>query len=164
MSPKSLLRHKDAASPVSAFTEGRFEPLIAETSAAIAPEGVQRVILCSGKVYFDLVRRRAQRRDVAILRVEELYPFPGKALEAELQRYPAATEVVWCQDEPQNQGAWYFVQHLIRERMRPGQKLGYVGRVASAAPAVGYTDLHVQQQTTLLDQAFGRLKGTLLSR
>jgi hypothetical protein len=98
------------------------------------------VIACSGKVYYDLVKKREEKKasDVAIVRVEQLYPFPHKAFAAEMKKYPNATEVVWCQDEPQNQGAWFFVQHYIHENMLEGQKLGYAGRPASASPAVGY--------------------------
>ena len=98
------------------------------------------MIACSGKVYYDLVKARDERKDgdVAIIRVEQLYPFPHKAFAAELKKYPNATEVVWCQDEPQNQGAWFYVQHYILENMTEGQKLGYAGRPASASPAVGY--------------------------
>jgi 2-oxoglutarate dehydrogenase complex dehydrogenase (E1) component-like enzyme len=91
---------------------------------------VKRIVVCSGKVYYDLAPRSARegRRHVAILRVEQLYPFPHKAFEAELKKYPNATEVVWCQDEPQNQGAWFFIQHYIHENMREDQKLYYAGR------------------------------------
>ncbi|MBP8820625.1 MAG: 2-oxoglutarate dehydrogenase E1 component, partial [Brachymonas sp.] len=102
--------------------------------------------------------------DVALIRIEQPYPFPHKAFAAELRRYPNAQEVVWCQDEPQNQGAWFFVQHQIYENMLPGQKLGYSGRAASASPAVGYARLHQEQQKTLVENAFGRLKGLVLTR
>ena len=90
---------------------------------------------------------------MAIIRVEQLYPFPHKAFAAEMKKYPNLTDVVWCQDEPQNQGAWFFVQHYIHENMNEGQKLGYAGRPASASPAVGYAHLHQEQQKALLDQA-----------
>jgi 2-oxoglutarate dehydrogenase E1 component len=102
--------------------------------------------------------------DVAIIRVEQLYPFPHKAFAAEMKRFPNATEVVWCQDEPQNQGAWFFVQHYVHENMLEGQKLGYAGRPASASPAVGYSHLHQEQQKALLDQAYGKLKGFVLTK
>ena len=101
---------------------------------------------------------------MAVLRVEQLYPFPHKAFAAELKKYPGATEVVWCQDEPQNQGAWFFVQHYIHENMASGQRLGYAGRAASASPAVGYAHLHQNQQKALIDAAFGRLKGFVLQK
>jgi 2-oxoglutarate dehydrogenase E1 component len=166
MTPKSLLRAKDASSPLTDFTKGEFKTVIGEQSAELSPERVKRVIVCSGKVYYDLVRSRSERKnaDVAIIRVEQLYPFPHKAFAAELKRYPNLTEVVWCQDEPQNQGAWFFVQHYIHENMGDGQRLGYTGRAASSSPAVGYFHLHQEQQKALLEQAFGKLKGFVLSK
>jgi 2-oxoglutarate dehydrogenase E1 component len=93
-----------------------------------------------------------------------LYPFPHKAFAAELKKYPNATELVWTQDEPQNQGAWFFVQHYIHENMVAGQKLGYSGRAASASPAVGYSHLHQEQQKSLVEGAFSKLKGFVLSK
>ncbi len=166
--PKSLLRNKDATSPLSEFTKGSFQTVIPEQSADVTKkaEKVKRIICCSGKVYYDLVKKREERGsdDVAILRVEQLYPFPHKVFGAEIKKYPNATEIVWCQDEPQNQGAWFFVQHYIHENMLDGQKLGYAGRAASASPAVGYAHLHQEQQKTLIDAAFGKLKGYILSK
>jgi 2-oxoglutarate dehydrogenase E1 component len=166
MTPKSLLRNKDATSPLSEFTKGEFKTVIPEVSAEIAADKVKRIIACSGKVYYDLVKARAEKKqnDVAIIRVEQLYPFPHKAFAAEMKRYSNATEVVWCQDEPQNQGAWFFVQHYIHENMFEGQRLGYAGRPASASPAVGYAHLHQEQQKALLEQAFGKLKGFVLTK
>jgi len=127
---------------------------------------VKRVVACSGKVYYDLVKKREEKGadDVVILRVEQLYPFPHKAFATELKKYPGVTELVWCQDEPQNQGAWFFVQHYIFENMFDGQKLGYAGRTASASPAVGYAHLHQEQQKALVEGAFGKLKGTILTK
>lgn len=164
--PKSLLRNKDAASPLSEFVKGEFRTVNPDNSPEVVPAKVKRVICCSGKVYFDLARKRAEKgaHDVAIVRIAQLYPFPHKAFAAEMKKYPNATEVVWCQDEPQNQGAWFFIQHLIHENMLDGQKLGYAGRAASASPAVGYFHLHQEQQKALLDQAFGKLKGFVLSK
>ncbi|PPE67670.1 2-oxoglutarate dehydrogenase E1 component [Caldimonas caldifontis] len=166
MTPKSLLRNKDATSPLSEFTKGEFRTVIGELNAEIDAAKVKRVIACSGKVYYDLVKKREEKKagDVAIIRVEQLYPFPHKAFAAELKKYPNATDVVWCQDEPQNQGAWFFVQHFIHENMLDGQKLGYAGRPASASPAVGYAHLHQEQQKALLDQAFAKLKGFVLTK
>jgi 2-oxoglutarate dehydrogenase E1 component len=163
--PKSLLRNKDATSPVSEFTKGGFQTVIPENKALKADK-VKRVIACSGKVYYDLVKKREDKGtdDVAIVRVEQLYPFPHKAFSAELKKYPNATEVVWCQDEPQNQGAWFFIQHNIHENMLDGQRLGYAGRAASASPAVGYSHLHQDQQKALIEAAFGKLKGFVLSK
>jgi 2-oxoglutarate dehydrogenase E1 component len=164
--PKSLLRNKDATSPVSEFTKGDFRTVIPEQKTDINVDKVKRVIACSGKVYYDLVKKREEKKsgDVVILRVEQLYPFPHKAFANELKKYPNVTDLVWCQDEPQNQGAWFFVQHYIHENMQDGQRLGYAGRPASASPAVGYAHLHQEQQKTLLDQAFGKLKGFVLTK
>ncbi|MFG6487140.1 2-oxoglutarate dehydrogenase E1 component [Roseateles sp. BYS78W] len=166
MTPKSLLRAKDATSPLSDFTKGEFKTVIGEQDATIVADKVKRVIVCSGKVYYDLVKTRAEKKhsDVAIVRVEQLYPFPHKAFAAELKKYPNATDIVWCQDEPQNQGAWFFVQHYVHENMVEGQKLGYAGRPASASPACGYAHLHQEQQKALLDQAFAKLKGFVLTK
>jgi 2-oxoglutarate dehydrogenase E1 component len=168
MTPKSLLRAKDAASPLSEFTRGGFQTVIPEHKEEVnkRADKVRRIIACSGKVYYDLVRKREEREadDVAIVRVEQLYPFPHKAFAAELKKYPGATDIVWCQDEPQNQGAWFFVQHYIHENMREGQKLGYSGRVASASPAAGYSHLHQEQQKALVDGAFAKLKGFVLTK
>jgi len=165
MTPKSLLRAKDAASPLSEFTKGGFQTVIPDNKELKA-EKVKRIIVCSGKVYYDLVRKREERGtdDVAILRIEQLYPFPHKVFLAEMKRYPHAVDIVWCQDEPQNQGAWFFVQHYIHENMLEGQKLGYSGRTASASPAVGYSHLHQEQQKALVDGAFGKLKGFVLTK
>lgn len=165
MTPKSLLRNKDATSPLSEFTKGGFQTVIPE-SKDLKADKVKRVIACSGKVYYDLAKKREEKGadDVAILRVEQLYPFPHKAFASELKKYPNLSEVVWCQDEPQNQGAWFFVQHYIHENMSEGQKLGYSGRTASASPAVGYSHLHQEQQKALVDGAFGKLKGFILTK
>ena len=165
MTPKSLLRNKDATSPLSEFTKGGFQTVIGD-QGELKADKVKRVIACSGKVYYDLAKRREEKGmdDVAILRVEQLYPFPHKVFATELKKYPNATELVWCQDEPQNQGAWFFVQHYIHENMLAGQKLGYAGRAASASPAVGYAHLHQDQQKALIDAAFGRLKGFVLQK
>jgi 2-oxoglutarate dehydrogenase E1 component len=166
LTPKSLLRHKDAASPLVEFTKGEFRTVIGTSNPEIDPAKVKRVIACSGKVVYDLLKRRDEKKsnDVVILRVEQLYPFPHKSFGAELRKFPNATEIVWCQDEPQNQGAWFFVQHYIHENMNDGQRLGYAGRPASASPAVGYAHLHQEQLKTLLDQAFGKLKGFVLTK
>lgn len=168
MTPKSLLRNKDATSPLSEFTKGAFQTVIPENKEEINKKAdkVKRIIACSGKVYYDLAKKREEKGadDTVILRVEQLYPFPHKAFATELKRYPNATDIVWCQDEPQNQGAWFFVQHYIHENMLDGQKLGYSGRAASASPAVGYSHLHQEQQKALVDGAFGKLKGFVLSK
>jgi len=165
MTPKSLLRSKDAVSPLSDLAKGHFETVIPDHEELNASK-VKRVIMCSGKVYYDLVNTRRERgaTDTAIIRMEQLYPFPHKAVAAELKKYPGATEILWCQDEPQNQGAWFFVQHYIMENMTEGQKLGYAGRPASASPAVGYYAKHNEQQKALLDAAFSKLKGFVLTK
>ena len=166
--PKSLLRNKDATSPLSEFTKGNFQTVIPEQNEAIDKKAdkVKRVIACSGKVYYDLVKKRTENEanDVAIIRVEQVYPFPHKAFAAAIKKYPNAVDIVWCQDEPQNQGAWFFIQHNIHENMLEGQKLGYAGRAASASPAVGYAHLHQEQQKGLIDAAFGRIKGFVLQK
>ena len=166
MTPKSLLRAKDAASPMSDFTRGEFKTVIGESNAEVNADKVKRVIACSGKVYYDLIKKRDERKaqDVAVVRVEQLYPFPHKSFATELKKYSQLAEIVWCQDEPQNQGAWFFVQHYIHESMMAGQRLGYAGRPASASPAVGYAHLHQEQQKALLDQAFAKIKGFMLSK
>ena len=163
--PKSLLRNKDATSPISEFTKGSFQTIIPE-SKDLKADKVKRLVLCSGKVYYDLAKKREENGhdDTAILRVEQLYPFPHKAFSNELKKYPNATEIVWTQDEPQNQGAWFYVQHYIHENMLDGQKLAYSGRAASASPAVGYSHLHQEQQKALVDGAFGKIKGFTFSK
>ncbi|MFZ2738000.1 MAG: 2-oxoglutarate dehydrogenase E1 component [Burkholderiaceae bacterium] len=165
LTPKSLLRNKDAASPLSEFTKGSFQTIIPEQKELKADK-VKRMLVCSGKVYYDLVKKREEKGsdDVAIIRVEQLYPFPHKAFANEIKKYPNLTDLVWCQDEPQNQGAWFFVQHYIQENMVEGQKIAYSGRAASASPAVGYSHLHQEQQKALVDGAFGKLKGLIVSR
>ena len=166
MTPKSLLRNKEAASPLSEFTKGGFQTVLGERDDTIDAKQVTRLIMCSGKVYYDLVKQRAERKiaDAAIIRLEQLYPFPHKALTAELKKYPKLEEVVWCQDEPQNQGAWFFVQHNILENMSDGMKLAYAGRPASASPACGYAHLHQEQQKSLLNTAFAKLKGYVITK
>ncbi|MCX8146808.1 MAG: 2-oxoglutarate dehydrogenase E1 component, partial [Azovibrio sp.] len=160
--PKSLLRHPDARSPLTDLARGAFQTVIGDADLA-KPDKVKRVLVCTGRVYYDLLaeRRKAEGKkdDVAIVRIEQLYPFPHKSFAVELAKYPAATEVVWVQDEPQNQGAWFFIQHHIHENLNEGQKLGYAGRAASASPAVGYASKHAEQQRELLAAAFGKLKG-----
>ena len=165
LTPKSLLRNKDATSPLSEFTKGSFQTVIPD-SKGLKADKVKRLIACSGKVYYDLAKKREElgNEDVAIIRVEQLYPFPHKAFAAEIKKYPNLVDVVWCQDEPQNQGAWFFVQHYIHENMIEGQKLGYSGRAASASPAVGYAHLHQEQQKALVEGAFGKLKGFVLTK
>ncbi|TFW16368.1 2-oxoglutarate dehydrogenase E1 component [Massilia arenosa] len=166
LTPKSLLRNKDAGSPLQDLAKGAFQTVIGEVDDAIDAKKVKRVIACSGKVYYDLVNSRKTRgvTDTAIIRIEQLYPFPHKSFAAELKKFSNATELVWAQDEPQNQGYWFQIQHHLFESMEAGQRLAYAGRPASAAPAVGYYDKHYAQQKELLDTAFSRLKGFVLTK
>jgi 2-oxoglutarate dehydrogenase E1 component len=167
LTPKSLLRNKDATSPLSDLANSQFLPVIGEQDESIDPAGVKRVLVCSGKVYYDIVhaRKEAGRNDIAVLRVEQLYPFAHKAFQAELQKYVNAKEIVWTQDEPQNQGPWFYIQHHLYENMAEGQKLGYAGRAASASPAVGYLAKHQEQQRNLLEQALApKFKSFMLTK
>jgi 2-oxoglutarate dehydrogenase E1 component len=158
--PKSLLRNKDATSPIEAFTKGKFETVIGEVDAEIDPKKVKRLLVCWGKVYYELIKERRERgrSDVAIIRTEQVYPFPHKAFEAEMKKYPNLADVVWVQDEPQNQGVWFQVQHYLREHMPSTMKLGYAGRPASASPAAGYYEKFLARQKELLEAAFAKLK------
>ena len=155
MTPKSLLRHKEAVSSLQELADGRFMTVMGD--ASVDPKKVKRVVFCSGRVYYDLLAERRNREldDIALVRLEQLYPFPHKAFDAEIKRYPNALHVVWCQDEPQNQGAWFFVEHHLEEALKPGQKLAYSGRAPSASPAVGYYDKHYAQQKELVETALG---------
>lgn len=154
MTPKSLLRHKLAVSPVSDLSQGKFHTVIPEIDQLEAQK-VTKVVLCCGKVYYDLLeeRRAQQLNNVALIRIEQLYPFPIKALVAELVKYPQATKVIWCQEEPQNQGVWFSSQHNMVDCLQEGQTLHYAGREVAAAPAAGSTALHAQQQKALVEQA-----------
>ncbi len=155
LTPKSLLRNKEAVSALGELSTGNFLNIISDTTAN--PEKVRRMIACSGKVYYDLLNRRRENtaEDVAIIRIEQLYPFPLEEFGAELALYPQLKDIVWCQDEPKNQGYWRFLQHYIMKAMMPGQQFGYAGRLASASTACGYAAIHAIQQKALLDQAFG---------
>jgi 2-oxoglutarate dehydrogenase E1 component len=157
MTPKSLLRNKEAVSTLDEVARGPFHTIIGETDPKIDHRKVKRIVVCTGKVYFDLLLARREREldDVALVRIEQIYPFAHKALDAELKKYPNATNLVWCQDEPQNQGAWFYMEHHLSEALREGQKLSYAGRAPSASPAVGYYDKHYAQQKELIAAAFG---------
>ena len=160
LTPKSLLRNKEAVSSLEDLSRGEFRTVIGETDTAIEARKVKRVVMCTGKVYYDLLtaRRERARDDIALVRIEQLYPFGHKALEAELKKYTQASHLVWCQDEPQNQGAWFYIQHHLSEALRDGQSLSYAGRPASASPAVGYYDKHYAQQKELIAAAFGETR------
>jgi 2-oxoglutarate dehydrogenase E1 component len=161
MSPKSLLRHKDAGSSLDELSKGAFQPVIGEIDAIDAKK-VTRVILCSGKVYYDLLNARREQKlnNIAIVRIEQLYPFPKEHLEKELAKYPKATEIVWCQDEPRNQGAWYWIasRHHLDTQVSGKQRLLLVSRPASSSPAVGYLAKHNQQQKALIESALGKIE------
>ncbi|HEY4373284.1 MAG TPA: 2-oxoglutarate dehydrogenase E1 component [Burkholderiales bacterium] len=164
--PKSLLRHKEAVSDLGELAKGEFQPIIGEVDKSIKAKDVTRVVCCSGKVYYDLVAARRDKKlsDVAIVRVEQMYPFAHKVFGAELKKYENVTDVVWCQDEPQNQGAWFHIQHNLLENMADGQKLAYAGRPASASPAAGYAAKHAEQQKALVAQAFAKSKGLVVTK
>jgi 2-oxoglutarate dehydrogenase E1 component len=153
--PKSLLRSKDAASPIAELTQGKFQPVIAEKDELV-PGKVRRIIACSGKVYYELLAARRARGigDMAIIRIEQLYPFPHDDFTAQVAAYPNATEVVWCQEEPGNQGAWHRIQHYLLRHLREGMHLDYALRPSSAAPAAGYPAVHQEQQKAVIAAAF----------
>jgi len=159
MTPKSLLRHRLATSTMDELSEGRFQPVIPEVDN-LDPAEVVRVVLCSGKVYFDLLEARRARglTDVAIIRIEQLYPFPKEQFEQALAPFKSAEQVIWCQEEPQNQGAWDQIKHRFHPIVSDGKWVYFVGRYASAAPAVGHRAVHVEQQERLIDEALtGRI-------
>jgi 2-oxoglutarate dehydrogenase E1 component len=153
--PKSLLRSKDAASPLTEFTQGKFQPVIPEVDTLDADK-VRRIIACSGKVYYELLaaRRAKSISDMAIIRIEQLYPFPHDDFTAQIAAYPNANELVWCQEEPGNQGAWHRIQHYLLRHLRKGMRLDYALRPSSAAPAAGYLAVHQEQQKAVIEAAF----------
>ncbi|ASU16404.1 2-oxoglutarate dehydrogenase E1 component [Actinobacillus pleuropneumoniae] len=155
ITPKSLLRHPLAVSSLEELTEGEFQNVIGEIDSNITAKKVKRVVMCSGKVYYDLLeqRRQNEQTDVAIIRIEQLYPFPYEDMKKVLEPYVHVKDFVWCQEEPQNQGAWYCSKHNFEASIPEKAKLTYAGRPASASPAVGYTSLHAQQQKQLVDDA-----------
>ena len=154
MSPKSLLRHKQAVSTLEDLTGGEFFSVIPEQDD-INPKQVTRLVLCSGKVYYDLLetRRNDELETVAIIRIEQLYPFPSELYTAEIDRYPNLTHVIWCQEEPKNQGAWYQSKHHFFDHIDKNITITYAGRPASAAPAVGNHFVHIEQQKAVVNTA-----------
>src|SRR5207253_1315452 len=138
MSPKSLLRHKLSVSSLRDLTDGSFQLVLGEQEA-IDPQTVRRLLLCSGKVYYDLLLARRERNidDIAIVRVEQLYPFPGEEIRAAVQSYPNLREVFWVQEEPWNMGAWHDMYRRLRRVVPDERMLGYAGRTAAASPATG---------------------------
>lgn len=153
--PKSMLRSKDAASPLASFTQGKFQPVIGEVDTLDASK-VRRIIACSGKIYYELLaaRRAKQITDMAIIRIEQIYPFPHDDFTAQIAAYPNAAEVVWCQEAPGNQGAWHRIQHYLLRHLRKGMRLDYALRPSSAAPAAGYLAVHQEQQKAVIEAAF----------
>jgi 2-oxoglutarate dehydrogenase E1 component len=154
MTPKSLLRKKEATSTLEELANGKFEVVIGET-ANLNPKKVKRLVACAGKVYYDLMAEREKRaqEDVAIIRIEQLYPFPHEEFAAQVALYPAAKSVVWAQEEPGNQGAWHRIQHYLQRHLLEGQTLSYALRPSSASPAVGYLAKSTEQQKELVDAA-----------
>jgi 2-oxoglutarate dehydrogenase E1 component len=154
LTPKSLLRHRLSVSTMAELAHGRFQQLIEEVEP-LADDAVTRVVFCSGKVYFDLAehRRNENVSNIAIVRIEELYPFPIEEYARVIARYRNAKEIVWCQEEPQNQGAWYQIRHRLQEPLGPAHELFYAGRPGAAAPASGIHALHVRQQQSLVSAA-----------
>jgi len=156
MSPKWILRHKLATSSLEELANGEFNNVIADPSIEAAD--AKRVVLCSGKVYYHMVEEREARgiTDVALVRLEQLYPFPDLELEEVLKLYVNIKDIIWCQEEPMNQGAWYSSQHHMRhviQRTHPQLHLSYVGRESSAAPAAGYMSVHLEEQKKFIDEA-----------
>jgi len=162
--PKSLLRHKESVSALPEFAESKFKPVNGEWDESIRPDKVKRVIVCSGKVFFDLMawRREKAVKDVAIVRIAQLYPFPHDGFQQQIDLYTGAGEVLWCQEEPGNQGAWHRIQHYLLRHMRADQVLAYAMRKSSASPAVGTLSLHAEQQKELVAAAFSEIKDNLV--
>ena len=158
MTPKSLLRHKLATNSLEEIAKGKFQVILDEIDE-LDVEQVKRVVVCSGKVYYDLLeeRRKRELKDIALVRVEQIYPFARRSLARLLASYPNATEVIWCQEEPLNQGPWYQIRHHLRICIGDNQTLIYAGRPASASPACGYMSVHQEQQKSLVDDALSPL-------
>jgi len=159
--PKSLLRHKLAVSPLADFAEGsRFQYVIPEIDALVPADQVRRVVICSGKVYYDLLQERRSHKidDIAIVRLEQYYPFPDKTLSRVLAPYNNA-DVVWCQEEPENMGAWNFVDRRIEAVLGrldgKARRPSYVGRPAAASPATGLAKTHMAEQSRLVSTVLG---------
>jgi len=154
-SPKSILRHKESVSPLEEFSRDKFNPVNEEWDDNIDPAKVRRVVFCSGKVFYDLRAGRRERGidDIPLIRIAQLYPFAHDEFKTQIEKYKNATEIVWCQEEPRNQGAWHRIQHYLLRHLLPHQKLTYAGRDSSATPAAGYKALHEQQQKELVNLA-----------
>ena len=165
MTPKSLLRHPMAKSSAAEFTEQSHFKRILSDRMEIADDKVRRLVLCSGKVAYDLMETREKERlqDVSIVRLEQLYPFPGEPLAARLKKMTNLEDVVWCQEEPRNNGAWFFVESQIEQALAEaghgGMRPSYAGRDADASPATGFAKKHAEQQAALVDIALGLADG-----
>ncbi|MDX8401869.1 MAG: 2-oxoglutarate dehydrogenase E1 component, partial [Mariprofundaceae bacterium] len=157
MGPKSMLRRKASFSALADLTGGCFQPVLGEVDAEIRPSRCRRLLLCSGKVYYDLLEARREEGidHVGIVRLERLYPFPEDELKLALAGFAATDDVVWVQEEPENQGAWYQIRHRIAACLHAGQRLRHLARPAAAAPAVGSQRRHVQEQQALVAAALG---------
>jgi len=155
MSPKSLLRHKMAVSSLEELADGSFHTVIGDVDK-LDPKKVKRVLVCSGKLYYELLAYRREQKidDIAILRLEQQYPFPHDDYRDAVGRYAQAKEVVWCQEEPQNQGAWYRLRAYLRADIDAKKVLAYAGRSISASPAAGYAAKHNAEQKHLIEDAF----------
>jgi 2-oxoglutarate dehydrogenase E1 component len=164
MTPKSLLRHELSVSALSELTGGGFATMIGEIDP-LPSANVRRLVLCSGKVYFDLLqaRRAEQLQHVAIVRLEQLYPFPAQEYAAVLAHYPNATELIWCQEEPQNQGAWFQIRHRLQEYAGDARPVHYAGRAPAAAPATGLARFHQAEQRQLVQTALSAATGEAVS-
>ena len=159
MSPKSLLRHRSAVSTLDELANGTFAPVIDEVDGLDAA-AVDRVVICSGKVYYDLLQRRREQEmlNVALIRLEQLYPFPYDEMNVVSDKYRATNTFIWCQEEPRNQGAWISSRHRIERCLHDNQHISFAGRDPSASPAVGYASVHAKEQAKLVDQALGLIE------
>jgi 2-oxoglutarate dehydrogenase E1 component len=156
MTPKGLLRLREASSPVADLSEGSFHPVIGDDG--VDPEAVRRLVLCSGKIYYDIVghERRAEARDVAVARLEQLYPFPVEQAASLVGAYPALEEIVWAQEEPQNMGAWRATRHRLEQTRPERVSLRYVGRPWRASTSEGYPTAHLAEQDRIVRAALTR--------
>jgi 2-oxoglutarate dehydrogenase E1 component len=153
MTPKSLLRHVEAVSEIKDFTEGKFLEVIDEIDREILPQKVKKLIFCSGKIYYELreSRKNKQKNHIAIVRLEQLYPFPLGKVKEIISKYPNVDEYYWVQEEPRNQGAWIYMENHLGH-LCP-KKLNYIGRPASPSPATGYFKVHLKEQEAIIKEA-----------
>jgi 2-oxoglutarate dehydrogenase E1 component len=156
MTPKSLLRHPRAASPLSELASGQFQPVLNDVRAAEKPKKVTKLVFCSGKVYVDLITSDAWEENdhVALVRVEQLYPLPAEEITGILEQYPNVKEVAWLQEEPKNMGAWFYMEPRLRSLLSTGSEVRYIGRPERASPAEGYPDVHTREQERIVREAF----------